>query len=67
MLPENPRQQIGLCLDCRFSEVVVSGRGSRFYLCLKARNDPRFPRYPTLPVRYCEGYQPPQEETGAEK
>ena len=37
---------------------VESERGSVFYLCGLAATDPRFPRYPRLPVRECAGYEP---------
>jgi hypothetical protein len=47
----------GLCADCVFHKVVVSGRGSRFWLCQRSRFDPRFPRYPALPVLACSGYR----------
>jgi hypothetical protein len=36
--------------------VIVSDRGSTFYACLRAKTDPRFPRYPRLPVVACIGY-----------
>ncbi len=47
----------GLCRDCQHSQVVTSGRGSVFYLCRLSATDPRFPRYPRLPVLRCEGYR----------
>ncbi len=43
---------------CRNARVVTSGRGSRFYLCRLAERDPRFPKYPRLPVLACAGYKP---------
>jgi hypothetical protein len=46
----------GLCATCRHSAVIVSDRGSRFYRCERAKTDPRFPRYPPLPVVSCIGY-----------
>ncbi len=48
----------GLCARCRNARVVVSGRGSRFLLCALSRIDPRFPRYPRLPVLTCPGFDP---------
>jgi GNAT superfamily N-acetyltransferase len=36
---------------------VDSARGSRFYLCGRSHTDPRFPKYPRLPVRDCAGYE----------
>jgi hypothetical protein len=51
------QQRVGLCASCRFAEVVTSSKGATFYLCTLATTDPRFRRYPTLPVRICTGYQ----------
>ena len=48
---------IGLCADCRHMRPITSDRGSRFYLCLRAASDPRFPKYPRLPVLDCRGHE----------
>jgi hypothetical protein len=37
-----------------------------FWQCLRAREDPRFPRYPRLPVRACDGFEPARD-TAPEK
>jgi hypothetical protein len=50
-------ERVGLCASCRFAEVVPSSKGTTFYLCTLAATDPRFRRYPALPVRACPGYQ----------
>jgi hypothetical protein len=47
----------GLCAACVHARLVVSGRGSRFVLCERSRTDARFPRYPTLPVVACTGFE----------
>ena len=52
------RDPIGLCAACRHARIVQSARGSTFYLCRLAESDPRFSRYPRLPVLRCAGYQP---------
>lgn len=49
----------GLCGNCRNARVIHSRRGSRFYMCLLSRTDPRFRKYPVLPVLQCSGFQPP--------
>jgi hypothetical protein len=52
----------GLCETCQHSRTVVSDRGSVFYLCQLSFSDPRFRKYPSLPVLECPGYavkQPP--------
>jgi len=56
--PREPRQDApaGLCATCRHAATIVSDRGSRFVRCGLSTTDPRFPRYPTLPVRACDGY-----------
>lgn len=43
-----------LCRQCRFLQVVTSGRGSTFLMC-KA---PRVERYPRQPVLACSWYEP---------
>ena len=51
----------GLCGDCAPSRTVSSKRGQPFYLCQRAKNDPRFSPYPRLPVLTCAGYEEPAE------
>lgn len=50
------RRRVGLCASCAHARVVENDRGSRFYLCELAKQDPRFPRYPPLPVVACTGW-----------
>lgn len=47
----------GLCASCRHARTVRNRRGSTFLLCGLSRDDPRYPRYPVLPVRTCPGYE----------
>jgi hypothetical protein len=47
----------GLCRMCRYGRNVSSSRGSHFLLCERSRTDERFPRYPSLPVRRCSGFE----------
>ncbi len=58
MESEEEPDHVGLCASCRQAEVIRSSKGSTFYLCRLSAIDPRFPRYPTLPVISCSGYQP---------
>lgn len=60
---QNPheRARVGLCLRCQYRRVIVSDRGSRFYFCERSKTDPRFPKYPPLPVLACAGYEPAPE------
>ena len=46
-----------LCESCRHLRVIISGKGSRFLLCLLSQTDHRFPKYPPQPVRQCSGYE----------
>jgi hypothetical protein len=54
----------GLCATCLFGQVIRSDRGSEFLMCLRSKTDPRFPRYPPLPVRACRGYEATGESGG---
>jgi hypothetical protein len=54
-----PAIAFGLCDDCRHQRLVRTGRGSVFSMCLLARTDPTFPKYPRVPVTECTGYDPP--------
>jgi hypothetical protein len=47
----------GLCADCVQARQLESARGSVFLLCNLSHTDPRFPKYPRLPVLSCDGYQ----------
>ena len=50
-------RRAGLCGDCVHSREVESARGSTFILCNLSLTDPRFPKYPRLPVLSCDGYK----------
>jgi hypothetical protein len=52
------RVSAGLCLDCEHRAVMRSDRGSVYLRCLRSASDPRFPKYPRLPVITCAGYAP---------
>lgn len=58
-----------LCANCRARRDVISGKGSRFLLCLKSADDRRFPKYPPQPVIRCAGFEPanptPPQQSGA--
>ena len=48
----------GLCESCANVKIVETRKGSRFYLCTLSEVDPRFPKYPGIPVLRCVGYVP---------
>jgi hypothetical protein len=54
---ESERERAGLCADCRSRRLIHSDRGTTFYLCNRSTVDPRFPKYPRLPVIQCPGYE----------
>jgi hypothetical protein len=51
-----PNQRAGLCASCLHVKVINSSRGAVFYQCGLSFVDPRFPKYPVLPVLACIGY-----------
>jgi hypothetical protein len=53
-----PEPPAGLCDACVHRREVTSGRGTRFIFCLKHLEDSRYPKYPTLPVTRCSGWEP---------
>jgi len=50
-------EQVGLCSTCRHARVLETPR-SVFWRCLLAAEDPRFDKYPRLPMLECIGYEP---------
>jgi len=52
--------RFGLCDRCVHQRVVHSGRGSVFSLCERSFTDPRYPKYPRVPVGSCPGFTPRQ-------
>ncbi|MFZ0772675.1 MAG: hypothetical protein WAN08_14760 [Candidatus Sulfotelmatobacter sp.] len=46
----------GLCGDCVHARMIASDRGSTFVQCQLSFTDPRFAKYPRLPVLTCSGY-----------
>ena len=53
----------GLCATCRHAQTVVSDRGSQFLLCALSKVDPRYAKYPRLPVLACEGHEKPKRDS----
>jgi len=47
---------VGLCASCEHMRLIQSDRGTKFYFCRLSATDPRFPKYPRLPVLQCSGY-----------
>jgi len=57
-------QRAGLCARCAHVQIVTSDRGSRFFMCRRSLTDPRFRRYPPIPVIACVGFEerPPAQD-----
>jgi hypothetical protein len=55
------RDAVGLCGECRHARRVASAKGSVFWLCARSAADPRFAKYPRLPVLYCAGFETTDE------
>jgi len=56
----------GLCAACRHARRVTSPKLSTFVRCDLNATDPRFPKYPRLPVARCEGFQPAPDSAGSQ-
>jgi hypothetical protein len=52
----------GLCARCAHVRIVPGAKGAEFYLCERSFTDPRFRRYPAIPVVACVGFRPAGEE-----
>ena len=59
-------ESAGLCSNCRHAQLIESSKGSVFLLCELSKTDPRFPKYPRLPILACSGYQPRDEQHPAQ-
>ncbi len=57
--------RLGLCATCRHRKENRNDRGSVFLFCRKSETDPRYPKYPPLPVLRCDGHSP-LTENGAQ-
>jgi hypothetical protein len=53
----NRPEKHGLCDSCAHQQLVPNTRGSVFSLCQRSRTDPRYPRYPQIPVLACPGHE----------
>lgn len=56
----------GLCESCEHLRLLASAR-SVFVFCGRSEFDPRFPRYPPLPVVSCPGYLEAATEDPADR
>lgn len=56
----------GLCEACRHVKRIATAKGSVFVLCARHRTDPRFAKYPRVPVLVCPGFEPAPEAPSEE-
>ena len=54
-----------LCQSCQYVREIITGTGSRFLLCRRSQDDPRYTKYPPQPVSACEGYERAETEPPA--
>ncbi len=47
----------GLCDTCLHQKLIRNTRGSSFSMCERAKTEPRYPKYPRVPVAECAGYE----------
>ena len=47
----------GLCDSCVHQKLISNTRGSSFSMCELSKTDPRYPKYPRVPVLECPGYE----------
>lgn len=59
-----PDPRVGLCATCVHARVVATPR-ARYWRCALSATDPRFEKYPRLPVRACPGYVEGAREDGS--
>ncbi len=50
-------ERVGLCFSCQHVRLVRTDRGSIFYQCQRSVTDPKYSKYPRLPVLQCRGYE----------
>ena len=63
MVAGQESERVGLCFRCRHVRIVCTDRGGIFYQCQRSAYDPRYPKYPRLPVLQCPGYESKEEGT----
>jgi hypothetical protein len=56
-MPLETIRRRGLCGNCKQARVIRSSKGSEFTLCERSKTDPRYRKYPALPVLKCLGHE----------
>jgi len=47
----------GFCATCTHAIAISNDRGSTFVQCGRAKDDPNYRRYPSVPVGRCAGHE----------
>ena len=47
----------GLCRRCLYGRPIRSAKGPTYILCERSLVDQLYPKYPTIPVLHCSGFQ----------
>ncbi len=55
--PAAEQAPVGRCLNCLYARVVGTRANDRYYLCERSIDDPRYARYPRLPMLTCDGHE----------
>ena len=53
------RQHAGLCAGCRHAKRLATKTGAPIFQCARAANEPRYAKFPRLPVSSCVGFEKP--------
>ena len=53
----SPAPPAGLCAQCLHRKEIRTDRDTIFTQCLRSFTDPKFPKYPRLPVLKCTGFE----------
>ncbi len=53
---EHQQPDPGLCAQCAFVHRNETRKGTVYWRCTRALTDPRYPKYPRLPVLSCPGF-----------
>ena len=54
--PGTERVAAGGCVSCVYARLIRAKANDVYYFCERSVNDPRYARYPRLPMLTCEGH-----------
>ena len=62
--PRDDATRFGLCATCAFGRLFRSGKDATYVTCDLSRTDPAYPRFPSIPVIRCRGFEDRGEDPG---